>query len=119
MRKFLRNILDGIGKNKLFFLRGYQGYFALLLSMVNTTIIIYKLLLEDFSILPSWIRYSYFAIFFMTLLIFVSILIGRFDMKKGTFNKEQEEFANHSPIWKRIFKDLDEIKEKLDLKNDE
>jgi len=119
MKKFLRNTLNGIGKYKLYFLRGYQGYFALFLSVINSTIIIYKLLLEDFSILPTWFRYSYFAIMFLSLLIIIGIIVGKFDMKRGTFNQEQETFAEHSPIWQRIFKDLEQIKEKLDLKNDE
>lgn len=110
----MRNILNGIGKYKLYFLRGYQGYFALLLSLFNSTIIIYKLLLEDFSILPSWIRYSYFAIIFISVLIIIGIIIGKFDMKRGTFNQEQETFAEHSPIWQRIFKQLDTIEGYLD-----
>ena len=118
MKNFMRNILNGIGKYKLYFLRGYQGYFALLLSLFNSTIIIYKLLLEDFSILPSWIRYSYFAIIFISVLIIIGIVVGKFDMKRGTFNQEQETFAEHSPIWQRVFRDLEDIKQKLDHKKD-
>lgn len=114
IRKIARTTLDLIGQYKLYFLRGYQGYFALILSVVNTSAIMYYLIIDNLTAIPDWIRYSTFSAIFIILLLFGGIIVGRFDMRRGTFRREQEELGKRSPLWSRVFKQLDRIEKRLD-----
>lgn len=127
VRKTLRKILDKTGKYKQYFLRGHNSWFYFAFWLVNFTIIIYKLLLEDIA-LPEWMRFSYFFIVFVFLYVPLAVLVGRFDFRRGTFRGEanlslevnpiiQKQFANQEKILseqKELRAELEKIKELLE-----
>lgn len=107
-RTIMRKLLNGVGKFKVYFLRGHNSWFYFAFWLVNFTIIIYKLLLEDI-ILPEWMRFSYFFLLFCFIYVPLAILIGRFDFKRGTFRGEMDVTLDVNPIVQKQFKNQEKI----------
>ncbi len=108
VRKNLRTLLNTVGKFKMYFLRGHNSWFYFIFWLVNFTIIIYKLLLEDLF-MPEWMRFSYFFILFVFIYVPISILVGKFDLKRGTFRGEVGVVLEVNPIWVQQFKNQETI----------
>ncbi len=108
IRKNLRTLLNTVGKFKMYFLRGHNSWFYFIFWLVNFTIIIYKLLLEDLF-MPEWMRFSYFFILFVFIYVPISILVGKFDLKRGTFRGEVGVVLEVNPIWIKQFKNQEKI----------
>jgi len=108
IRKGLRKTLDTTGKFKMYFLRGHNSWFYFAFWLVNFTIIIYKLLLEDL-VMPEWMRFSYFFILFIFIYIPLATIIGKFDYKRGTFRGEANLSLEVNPIIQKQFANQEAI----------
>lgn len=108
VRKTLRKFLDVTGRHKQYFLRGHNSWFYFAFWLVNFTVIIYKLLLED-VVLPEWLRFSYFFVLFILIYIPLAIFVGRFDFKRGTFRGEVNLIRKVNPIWVQQFENQETI----------
>lgn len=118
MKKNLRTLVDGLGKWKFYLIRGHSQWFALALTLVNFTVIFYKLLVEDLNFVPTFLRrYWIFTTLFITLYIAVSTIVGKLDYEKGTFKSQQKVVQNTSPIWEEVFNRLERLEEKIDQLN--
>ena len=113
MKNFLRKTIDKFGEYRLYFLRGYTQYFALLISLFSHGLIIYNLLIKNIFFLSFFERFSIFFISFITLLFPLSIFIGKFDYKRGSYNKEQETLYKNSPQWVRLFEEIKDLKNEI------
>jgi len=110
----MKKSINIFGKYRLYFLRGYSQYFALLISIYSHGLIIYNFSIGSISFL-SWInRFIYFFMVFVTLLLLLSIIIGSFDYRKGSFNEEQKTFGKHSPLWSELFERLERIEKRIE-----
>jgi len=107
-RSVLRRFLDKSGKYKMYFLRGHNSWFYFAFYIINFTVIIYKLLLEDLS-LPDWMNFSYFFLLFVFLYIPISTIVGMLDYKKGTFRGEALLSLEVNPITQKMFENQELI----------
>lgn len=114
IRKTGRKFFDWFGENKLYFMRGYNQYFQLPISLINSSAILYYLVVDNMTGVPDWFRYYVFVAIFLNTIILFGWSMGKFDYKKGTFNQEQKTFAGQSPIWKEHFANQKRLEEKLD-----
>jgi len=113
-KKMGRKFFDWFGKNKLYFLRGYNQYFQLPIGLINSSAIMYYLIIDSISTVPEWLRYWMFIAVFLNVIILFGWFVGRFDYRRGTFKKEQLTFVEQSPIWKKVYANQERIEKKLD-----
>jgi hypothetical protein len=59
--------------------------------------------------MPEWMRFSYFFILFVFIYVPISILVGKFDLKRGTFRGEVGVVLEVNPIWIKQFKNQEKI----------
>ncbi len=112
----LRILIDKIGRYKQYMVRGHSNWFALGLSIINFTIIVYKLLVEELYFIPAEIKsYWIFALIFIVGYFIVSTIVGYYDLKKGTYNAEQQVILQRSPIWRDLFTKLERNEANLRL----
>ena len=115
-RNQLRQLIDQTSRIKQYFLRGHNSWFALVFSILNFTLIFYKLLLESLDFLPESLRsYAVFFVLFSAVYFPLSTILGYFDIKKGTFAAEQTLSKEYSPVWLEVFERLSRL-EQSDLK---
>ena len=114
IRKVARKMFDGLGKYRLFFARGYQIYFAIFLTLFNTSVLAYNFVIIKVPFLSNIIKsFWIFTMIFLIVLISFSIIMGKFDFKRGTYRKETEVVAKYNPIWQKVYADFDYIKKAL------
>ena len=105
-----RKIIDRGSRYKQYFLRGHNQWFALAFSLINFTLIFYKLLLENLVFIPDYLKsYTLFVILFGLTYFPLATIIGFYDFKKGTFNAEQKLSREISPIWKELFSRIEKL----------
>lgn len=116
MKTSLRNKIDILARVKQYFLRGHGSWFALLLSLVQFTLIAYNDLFKNLFFVPDIFK-SYLLFFLIFILTYfpIATFFGYLDYRKGTFSAEQELTAQMSPIWKDVFGRLDSIEKKMDI----
>lgn len=69
----------------IYFKHGHGNFFAFGLSFLNTTIIWYRLVIQQHTVLKNMISHLWqFALMFAAVYIPISIIIGYLDYKKGT-----------------------------------
>lgn len=106
----IRTIIDRGSRYKQYFLRGHNQWFALAFSLINFTLIFYKLLLENLVFIPDHLKsYTLFLILFGLTYFPFATIIGFYDFKKGTFNAEQKLSREISPIWKELFSRIEKL----------
>ncbi|MFX0062115.1 MAG: hypothetical protein ACFFC7_07990 [Candidatus Hermodarchaeota archaeon] len=109
-RKVLRRGVDKTGRLKQYFLRGHGSWFALAFSLINFTLIFYKLFLEQLYFIPEVFKsYALFFIVFMASYFPIATILGYLDYRKGTFSAEQTLAATMSPIWRQVFAKLERL----------
>jgi len=96
----------------MFFLKGHNGWLGFPLSMINFIVIQYTLFFEPLGIFDNIFL---FGLIFLIFYIPIATLIGQWDYKKkdGAFKTEHSLILKESPIYSRIIKDLEFIKEKI------
>jgi hypothetical protein len=105
-----RIVIDRGSRIKQYFLRGHNQWFALAFSLINFTLIFYKLLLENLVFIPDYLKsYALFVILFGLTYFPFATIIGYYDYKKGTFNAEQNLAKEISPIWKELFSRIEKL----------
>ncbi|OLS24180.1 MAG: hypothetical protein HeimC3_20790 [Candidatus Heimdallarchaeota archaeon LC_3] len=106
----LRLYIDRSSRLKQYFLRGHNAWFALAFSLLNFTLIFYKLFLESLDFIPEEFKsYAIFVIIFGITYFPLSTILGYLDLKKGTFNAEQKLSREISPIWKELFSRIENL----------
>lgn len=111
----LRKKIDSLARIKQYFLRGHSSWFALMLSLVQFTLIAYNDLFEKLFFVPDILK-SYFLFFLIFIITYFPLVtfFGYMDYRKGTFKAEQKLAAEMSPVWKEVFGRLDSIEKKMD-----
>jgi hypothetical protein len=112
-KKRARSSLDFIGRIRLYFFRGHNSWLYLPIWFVNILIVFYKLLLEDLYFLPEWVSFWSFALIFSVVYFPLAVLVGRFDYYRGTYKGEVEVGLAVNPIWKKQFKEMEELRTEL------
>jgi len=113
-RKILRKSIDRFGVYRLYFMRGYGLYFAIVLTLVNTSLIVYNFLIIKIPpLLNLFAHFWVFALAFLLGLIPFATIIGFFDFKRGTYRKEQLRVMELNPIWDIVFKRFDKTDKEL------
>lgn len=108
LRPILRKVLDTSGKYKMYFLRGHNSWFYFVFWLVNFTVIIYKLLLEDLS-LPEWMSFPFFFSLFILIYIPLATIVGKLDYRKGTFRGEALLSLEVNPITQMLVANQESI----------
>ena len=109
---FMRKSIDKFSITKQYFLRGHNSWISLFFSMTNFTIIFFKMLLENLSFVPEFLKsYLVFVIIFSLIYFPLSTIIGYLDFKKGTFSAEQTLQKEISPVWQELFFKIDRLEE--------
>lgn len=117
-RKILRRILDKIGRLRTYFLAGHSRWFALILSLTSFTLIFFNFLWIELVFIPEELKqFSVFFLLFMMGYIPLSILVGYFDLHKGTFHAEVNVSLEVNPVNMKLFQELSDIREELRLLN--
>ena len=105
---------------KAYFTRGHANYFMMIITMWNFIVIQFELLwrevLENYGIYISIIDFSAMLV----LSYFpIAALIGRYDYRHptGAVKVEQELMMEVSPIYKKIYKNQEEIQENQEVLN--
>ncbi|MHA2104725.1 MAG: hypothetical protein ACW981_14960 [Candidatus Hodarchaeales archaeon] len=105
-----RTVIDRGSRVKQYFLRGHNQWFALAFSLINFTLIFYKLLLENLVFIPDYLKsYALFVILFGLTYFPFATIIGYYDFKKGTFTAEQNLSREISPIWNELFSRIEKL----------
>ena len=105
---------DWLGKLLLYFRRGYATYISFPLSLMNMSIIGYNFAFKEMSFIPESFKHLWvFILIFFFTFIPISVIIGYYDIKKGTYKSEAKTAADNNPNWIKLFKELKEIKEKI------
>ena len=99
---------------KTYFIRGHSQWFAYIISLLNFVSIFYYLVINNLSFIPDWFRFTYFIIIFVCTYFPITAFVGWYDFKKGTYKVEQNLVAEISPLWKKLFSQLDLISQRLD-----
>ena len=114
-KKILREIIDKFGRLKLYFLRGHSQWFVYIFSLTSFSLLFYNFLFKNLGFIPEYLKqFSIFFLLFIVLYIPLAIIIGYFDYKKGTFKAEQGIILEWSPIWKKMFTEIEVLNSKLD-----
>ncbi|MHA1910589.1 MAG: hypothetical protein ACTSYA_02735 [Candidatus Kariarchaeaceae archaeon] len=100
---------------RTYFIRGHSQWFAYGISLINFVSIFYYLVIDKLSIIPDWFRFTYFILFFVCTYFPLTTFVGWYDYKKGTYRVEQNLVAEISPLWQKLYKQLDLLHEKIDL----
>ncbi|MFX0050463.1 MAG: hypothetical protein ACFE8U_04135 [Candidatus Hermodarchaeota archaeon] len=108
----LRKWIDKGGRVRQYFIRGHSNWFALVLSLINFTLIFYNLLFKNLFFVPDVLKsYSVFFIIFGVLYFPMAAILGWLDFKKGTYKAEQVLTMEVSPIWREVFQKLQNLEE--------
>lgn len=114
LRKLLRKIINHFGVYRLYFTRGYGLYFALILTIINTSILFYNFIVIKVPFLLNIFgQFWVFTTLFVMLLIPAGVIIGYLDYKRGPYRQEQLEIKKRSPVWKEVFEDFEQLKKEL------
>ena len=103
-----------------YFRRGYTTYIGFAVGVLNFLVIQYRLLIEKVPLLESLFagKFIIFAIVMLILLSIAAILIGWWDMKKGSFPEEARVSWQYNPEFQWLKCKIEEIERKLDeIKN--
>jgi hypothetical protein len=112
IKGLLRKWIDKGGRIRQYFLRGHSNWFALILSLINFTLIFYNLLFKNLFFVPDVLKsYSVFFIIFGVLYFPTAAIFGWLDFKKGTYKAEQALTMEISPIWNEVFQKLQNLEE--------
>ncbi len=110
----LRKILDHVGRLRQYFIAGHSRWFALVLSLMNFTLIFFNLLWVDLYFIPEELKdFLVFFLIFMTGYIPLSIIVGYFDLRKGTFWAETQIALEVNPVFVKLFLELSAIRNDL------
>ncbi|MFW9825384.1 MAG: hypothetical protein ACFFE4_20755 [Candidatus Thorarchaeota archaeon] len=110
MKKRIRLLIDRGAILRQYFLRGHSNWFALLISLVNFTLIFYNLLFKNLYFVPEILKsYSIFFIIFGVIYFPVASIFGYLDFRKGTYKAEQALTKELSPIWREVFQKLQNL----------
>ena len=102
-------IIKFLTKVRIYWMRGYSTI-AIFISLFNFNILLYNFILKKSIWLPS--RFNNFWICFLIIFLIMFplvIFLGKKDFHKGTWQQEQIILSNISPIWKKVFGQLDRI----------
>ncbi|MFX0172400.1 MAG: hypothetical protein ACFE9L_10800 [Candidatus Hodarchaeota archaeon] len=112
IKKILRKWVDKGGRLRQYFLRGHSNWFALILSLINFTLIFYNLLFKNLFFVPDVLKsYSVFFLIFGILYFPTAAAFGWLDFKKGTYKAEQALTMEVSPIWREVFQKLQNLED--------
>lgn len=115
MNKIARRFFDILGEYRLYFSRGYSFYFAIFLTLFNTSVIAYEFVVKDSPFMSSiFTRQVTFVSAFLVVLVSSSTALGKFDYMRGTYKSETETVMKYNPIWQKVFKILTRQDKKLD-----
>lgn len=101
-----------------YFKRGHNSYFGFAISIFNFANISFVTLVSLNVFEPSIFSYILLLIIFFCTYIPLTILIGRWDYKKGSFLVLQNLVRERSPLYLELFERLERIEKKLEETND-
>jgi len=114
--KKIRTVINKFGRLKLYFLRGHSQWFVYVFSLTNFSLLFYNFLFKNLRFIPEALKQFYiFFSLFIILYVPIAMIIGYFDFKKGTFKAEQMVMLEMSPIWKKMFIEINIIRNQLDI----
>jgi hypothetical protein len=104
------SILYKLSEARTYFIRGHGQWLTYPISIINFISISFYLLIDNLTIIPEELKLlRYWIILFISTYFPLAIIIGYFDMKKGTYRVEQRMAKNLSPIWVEVFEKLDNL----------
>lgn len=111
----LKSALWNLSLVRSYFLRGHNNWFAYVMSLLNFITISFYLLIDSLTFVPESFKFRYYILLFVLLYVPLAVIVGYWDLKKGTYKVEQTLAKNLSPIWTDLFTQLDQIKINQDL----
>lgn len=115
MKSRKRSLLALFGIFRLYLMRGHAMYFALPITMLNASLIIYNFLVKNLSWLPDKYKsYPLFLCAFIIILVPLAVVVGRLDYRSKIFKAETNRLSLHSPVWQRTWNKLDKIIEQIE-----
>ncbi len=99
----------------VYFRRGHNIYFALLVSFLNFIVIQYRLLIEHIPLLKQiFPRLFIFLLTFIAVYVPITIFVGWWDTKKGVFPEEARILWSRNPMVRELFRKIERIEKKLE-----
>ena len=95
---------------RMYFLRGYREWICLPIAIIQFSVIVYNLTILKEALPNVFV----FILVFIPALSSISIIVGKLDYSQGTYPEEQKKIGELNPLWNRMFKELKEIRKKLD-----
>jgi hypothetical protein len=96
---------------RTYFFRGHNAWFQFFLAMFNFLVIQYQLFIVGFNL--EWLVANSFLVFsvsFMTVYMSISVLVGRWDYKRGSYKMDATIQTLANPPIKELIEDVKEIK---------
>ena len=105
-----RSVLWKLSTLRTYFLRAHNNWFAYAFSLLNFITISFYLLIDNLTAIPDSFRLRHYVFLFVVIYAPLAIIVGYFDLRKGTFRVEQKLARDLSPIWNEVFDKLNEIR---------
>lgn len=109
VKKELKSQLLKISRLRIYFLRGHSNWFAYVMSLLNFVTISFYLLIENLTIVSDNFKFRHYVLLFVVVYLPLAIIVGYFDMTRGTYRVEQKMAKELSPLWKEVFEKLDAL----------
>ncbi|OLS28452.1 MAG: hypothetical protein HeimC2_06710 [Candidatus Heimdallarchaeota archaeon LC_2] len=109
VKKELKSQLLNISRLRTYFLRGHSNWFAYVMSLLNFVTISFYLLIENLTIVSDNFKFRHYVLLFVVVYLPLAIIVGYFDMTRGTYRVEQKMAKELSPLWKEVFEKLDAL----------
>lgn len=113
IQSMARSLLYRLSEARTYFLRGHGNWLVYPISIINFISITFYLLIDNLTIIPEELKLlRYYIFIFVFTYIPGAIILGYWDMNRGTYRVEQKMAKELSPIWKEVFERLDKIEER-------
>lgn len=96
-----------------YFKRAHSAYFSFIIQIFNFTNLFFLLLIAVGILKPILSHYLFLLLLLITVYLPVSIIIGKWDFKHGSYITLSMIAREHNPIYQELFKQLDRLEEKV------
>ena len=96
-------------------MRGHNSWLFLPIIIIRSSLVIYKLTLEDALVGVEWMSYWVFVSLYAIIYVFLCMSVGVIDIKKGTYKGQAEIDLWNNPVWKEHFSKLNIIENQVNM----
>ena len=105
-----KSTLYKVSEARTYFLRGHGNWLVYPMSIINFISVSFYLLIDNLTIIPDEFKLlRYYVLAFLVTYIPAAIIIGYFDMNRGTYRVEQKMAKELSPLWKEVFDNFNKL----------